>query len=135
MGRWVLLGLLGAQLVAIGISLALRCCLRGRHYSQFEDEEAAAYHARQAVAAQQMEQLKAKVLGEQALGGVSGEDRGAAAKQPTWQRAGSRGGAASGSGDAKLDGDDLKIPARSASKNEGGGGGGGGAAAVVRCEC
>lgn len=60
-GRWVLLGLLCAQVVAIALASCLRCCSKGRSYEEFQEEEEAEYDARRAAAAEQLDALKAKL--------------------------------------------------------------------------
>ncbi|KAL4429578.1 hypothetical protein ABPG77_008627 [Micractinium sp. CCAP 211/92] len=60
-GRWVLLGLLCAQVLAIGLASCLRCCSKGRSYEEFQEEEEAEYDARRAAAAEQLDALKAKL--------------------------------------------------------------------------
>ena len=60
-GRWVLLGLLSAQVLAIFVASLLRCCTRTRSYEEFQEDEQQAYDARQAVSANQLEQLKSKL--------------------------------------------------------------------------
>lgn len=66
-GRWGLLGLLGAQVLAIGVAALLRCCGRHRSYEEFQEEEEDAYEARRVAAAVQLDQLKSKL-------GMSAED-------------------------------------------------------------
>ncbi|KAL4854972.1 hypothetical protein ACK3TF_004438 [Chlorella vulgaris] len=60
-GRWVLLGLLGAQVLAIALAACLRCCTRNRSYEEFQEEEQAQYDARRLAAADHMDHLRAKL--------------------------------------------------------------------------
>ncbi len=60
-GRWVLLGLLGAQVLAIAVASLLRCCTRSRSYEEFQEEEQQQYELRTAAANEQLEQLKSKL--------------------------------------------------------------------------
>ena len=60
-GRWGLLGLLAAQVAAIGVAAGLRCCTRARSYEEFNEGEDAAYEERAASAAASLEQLKSKL--------------------------------------------------------------------------
>lgn len=62
-GRWVLLGVLGAQLLAIVLALIMRCCSRGRTYLAFQEE--ADYEKRRAAAESQLDKLRSKVLAEE----------------------------------------------------------------------
>ena len=73
-GRWVLLGVLGAQLAAMAEALVLRCTTRGpRSYREFQEEEQAAYEARRAAAAGQLDALKSKLGVATAAGGAPGD--------------------------------------------------------------
>ena len=75
----MLLGLLGAQVLAIGLASCLRCCTRHRSYVEFQEEEQAEYEARQDAATDQLAQLRVKLgLAE---GQVPGEAGAAAAKR------------------------------------------------------
>ncbi|PRW59708.1 tobamovirus multiplication 2A-like [Chlorella sorokiniana] len=60
-GRWGLLGLLAAQVLAIAVAAVLRCCSRHRQYEEFQEEEEAEYEARRAAAANQLDSLKSKL--------------------------------------------------------------------------
>lgn len=60
-GRWVLLGLLCAQVIAIGLASCMRCCSKERSYEEFQEEEEAEYDARRTAAAEQLDALKVKL--------------------------------------------------------------------------
>jgi hypothetical protein len=57
----VLLGLLGLQLLAIGLAACLRCCTRHRSYVEFQEEEQAAYTARRDATTEHLDALRAKL--------------------------------------------------------------------------
>lgn len=59
-GRWVLLGMLCTQLLAVFIALILRCCARrSDRWEPFEEDTA--YHARQATTNAKLDKLRAEV--------------------------------------------------------------------------
>lgn len=60
-GRWVLLGLLGLQLLAIVLAASLRCCTRHRSYVEFQEEEQAAYTTRRDATAEHLDALRNKL--------------------------------------------------------------------------
>lgn len=64
-GRWVLLGLLSLQAVAVLFALIVRRVLRRRAYEEFKDVEAPAQQARRAQREADMQDLREKVLGSQ----------------------------------------------------------------------
>ena len=88
-GRWALLGLLGAQVLAIGVAALLRCCARHRSYEEFQEDEEAAYDARRAAAAAQLESMKSK-LGLAAEGGAARSKKAISewGRRSAWVRAG-----------------------------------------------
>eukprot|EP00887_Chlorella_sp_A99_P006285 scaffold3.g6285.t1 len=59
-GRWVLLGLLAAQVLAIALAIVMKCCTRSESYLAFEEAEE--YERQRAEAEAQMEKLRSKVL-------------------------------------------------------------------------
>jgi hypothetical protein len=71
----VLLGLLGAQVVAVFVACLLRCCTRNRSYEEFREDEQAEYETRRDAAAEQLGQLKSKLgLQAAAAGSAGGAD-------------------------------------------------------------
>ncbi|KAG7669932.1 hypothetical protein Ndes2437B_g06134 [Nannochloris sp. 'desiccata'] len=72
-GRWVLLGLFGLQLVAILVALLLRCCAKraakqqNNKYQPFVEDLESCYNARTAEANAKLAQMKADVITAQTL--------------------------------------------------------------------
>lgn len=64
-GRWVLLGLLSLQAIAVIFALVVRRVLRRRAYEEFKDVEAPSQQDRRAQREADMQDLREKVLGSQ----------------------------------------------------------------------